>query len=494
MKARDRRANDGSGPRQLVAAVLLACAMTAAAAPPPDDPAVDLYQESWTHRALTLQRRLDLQVPLARATVLATHNSYHSAVYLTPHSQMDPNQFLSLRDQLRMDMRLLELDVHWFESAFSVPPQPRPVLCHAQTRDEADRPLRDERNPVPRDTLTIHLGCSPFDRPLEEGFAEIVDWLDTEAADDDLLFIYLEDHLEGHYDAVISLVEKYFGDRVFRPVDLVAAMGADPRFSSAVPHDGAGCFGIPMDVSRAEILAMGKQVILHSKPCKGEAEVFGWHAWVFAGVGDRENGFPEDGPARFSDYPGCGAEHGYTRGDAMSGSDYEKHMVRFYEDLTHVGAVTGNTKGPISHAQMGEMMKCEVNLPSLDQLMPADAEPHGGRLAGAVWSWAVDEPSLESGPQCAAQGDDGRFRGFPCAGGGDAGQQRFPVACRTASGGWRVDGSRRLPWRAAGNACGGGAFFDAPFSGYDNEMLRAARAGVSGPVWINERVDPGSLQ
>lgn len=486
-----RQSTRGGTPVCRLAGLLLSCVTLAAFAETATDPGVDAYQDSWTHRALTLQRRLDLEVPLARATVLATHNSYHSAVYLTPHSQMDPNQFLSLYDQLRMDMRLLELDVHWFESAQSVPPEPRPVLCHAQTRDDADRPLRDERNPLPRDTLTVHLGCSPFDRPLEEGFAEIVAWLDTEAGADDLLFVYLEDHLEGNLDPVVQLLEKYFGERVFRPVDLVAEVGRNPRFSAAVAHDGAGCFGVPMDVSRADILETGKQVILHSKPCKGGEAALGWNAWVFAGVGDRENGFPEDGPARFSDYPDCGAGDGYTRGDPASESDYAKHMVRFYEDLTRVGALTGNAKGPIGHAQMREMMKCEVNLPSLDQLTPADADPHGGRLSGAVWSWAVDHPATGAGAQCAAQGEDGRFRGFAC-GGGSAAPERFPVACRTASGDWIVDPSRRVPWPAAGAACPRGSAFDVPFSGYDNERLRAVRAEYAQPVWLNYRVEaPG---
>lgn len=71
---------------------------------------VDNYQNSWIHRAHELQRELGNLTPLAQAPFLGTHNSYNSSVWSSPVRYVDPNQSRSLYDQLRMDVRALELE------------------------------------------------------------------------------------------------------------------------------------------------------------------------------------------------------------------------------------------------------------------------------------------------------------------------------------------------------------------------------------------------
>src|SRR5687767_4572594 len=109
----------------LACATLLAGAASAAATP------VDDYQSSWEHRALGLQYELGSDVGIRNAPWVGTHNSFNSIAEMGPTlSAQDSNQKLNLVDQLRLDIRSLELDVHWFPS-LEIPPAKRPVVCHA---------------------------------------------------------------------------------------------------------------------------------------------------------------------------------------------------------------------------------------------------------------------------------------------------------------------------------------------------------------------------
>src|SRR3954464_7715016 len=73
---------------------------------------VEKYESSWVHRALGLQRRLDEHAPLVDELFPHTHNSFNSEAYTPSLSRLDHNQLLSLTDQLRLDMRAIEIDVH----------------------------------------------------------------------------------------------------------------------------------------------------------------------------------------------------------------------------------------------------------------------------------------------------------------------------------------------------------------------------------------------
>ena len=79
----------------------------------PDPALVDPYEQSWTHRALQLQEDLGADLPLGEFHVVSTHNSFNTIHSPLPGvAELDPNQVYGLRDQLRMDVRHLELDTH----------------------------------------------------------------------------------------------------------------------------------------------------------------------------------------------------------------------------------------------------------------------------------------------------------------------------------------------------------------------------------------------
>src|SRR3712207_232223 len=103
-------------------------ACTTPLGPKVDRRKVAAHEKSELHDTLALQYELSSELPFRETPWLGTHNSFNSASEMVTPSQTDANQQLSLTDQLRIDMRSLELDVHWFLG--------RPVLCHARSSAE----------------------------------------------------------------------------------------------------------------------------------------------------------------------------------------------------------------------------------------------------------------------------------------------------------------------------------------------------------------------
>ncbi len=89
---------------------------------------IDAFNSSWVGQALDLQRGLDNNSPIIDNNILGTHNTYNSEVYSSCNFSvgcryLDPQQEYSIKDQLRMGARFIELDVHWtakMESLFSI--------------------------------------------------------------------------------------------------------------------------------------------------------------------------------------------------------------------------------------------------------------------------------------------------------------------------------------------------------------------------------------
>lgn len=363
------------------------------------------YREGPTRRALALQFRLGDDLPLARAVFPSTHNSFNAEVYRASPSGLDANQRYSLYDQLLMDVRALELDVHWWPSIETA--EREPVLCHAE----------DVGNGV-------HAGCTS-ERVLTFGLEEI-GWFLTENQDD-VLLLYIEDHLDGDegYDRAAAALERMLGPWLYTPADAGRTCEA----------------GRPLDVSRADVLAAGKQVIVVSG-CGSAA----WSARVF----DHDVNNLQGGVEDFAPYPDCGHPRAV----------YDAKWIRYWEDATWLTHMASGAQAPNTPETAREMTRCGVNMPGFDLLAPDD-----GRLDALVWSWDVGQPS---GAGCVAQNSGGRFEVRPCA-------QTHPYACRVA-GGWEI--------RAKLAGCD----FDVPRSGYEQERLLEARGLVAGPVWVDLRV------
>ena len=178
-----------------------------APAPAPVDPNTVTKTYSgfeWQRHALDIERDLDKSSPMAQAVFLGTHNAYNSAAYADVTRYLDPNQKVTIRAQLNMGARFIELDVHE-TNKFDTHGSPWPwnwtsndqlLLCHGQSN---------------------HLGCSSADRYFRDGLNEIKGFV--EANRDEVVYIYIEDHMDGEYDQASSIINSTIGQYVYRPND-----------------------------------------------------------------------------------------------------------------------------------------------------------------------------------------------------------------------------------------------------------------------------------
>ncbi|WP_437527526.1 lectin-like protein [Sorangium sp. So ce726] len=224
----------------MIAAVLMTLGVTSAATTARAD-GIDDYNGGWIGRAWKYQRQIDHATPLADNTMMGTHNSFNSADY----GYADPNQALSIKDQLRLGARFIELDVHWYpkyEGVFQYPY--RMLLCHG----ESD-----------------HAGCSFYDNYLRTGLQEIRDWLKSDDSRDQVILLYLEAYYDGRADVVYDELDEYIGNWIYKPQQ---------------------CGEIPATLTKAQVLAGGKKVVVwdnRSRDCS--TGLGGYNAYVFTGMG-----------------------------------------------------------------------------------------------------------------------------------------------------------------------------------------------------------------
>jgi hypothetical protein len=395
---------------------------------------VDSYAASWGPRALQLQRGLDDDVPLVNELWVHTHNTFNAEAYTPTLSGLDPNQIYSITDQMRMGIRAIEIDVHWAPSLDGLPADGgmAPIVCHAT--EEVVGPLR------------LHVGCT-IEVHLRVRLAEVRAWLDRPENADEVLLVYLENQMDDSPTAHLrasEAISSTLGDLVYRP-------------------SGSGCQALPFDVSREQIRASGKRVLL-----AGNCGPGAWTSWVFERGPRWDEGSSEEG-TDYPDYPACVAAERIP-------NDYDHNWIRSFEDSTWLSAMLdgGRRATEITAVDARRMVRCGVDMIGFDQLQPYDA-----RLDAVVWSWAVNEPSVTSASSCAFAGSDGRFRA------GDCGAPRV-FSCVSALGDWSVLGPAGAWSDGAARCAAAGATFAVPKTGYENELLKTAAAGAE--TWLDYRV------
>src|SRR4051812_33509316 len=404
------------------------------------------YEDSWVHRALSLQRGLDQAAPFWEELIPHTHNSFNASSYSIPTdgsppsyyatlTNQDPNQVYSITDQMRMDIRALEIDLHWVPSPYGSAETHGywPTMCHGDAEDPTGS------------GFYAHVGCTD-DRPMQDGLAEVARWL--KAHPHEVLLVYLENQLfnggpvasdvQAH-DVAASIIKSQFGSLVYQPP-------ADMKAGT--------CASMPYDRSRADMLAAGKQVLL-----VGNCGPGAWNQWVFTrGPAWDESGNPTTYGAK-----DCAADQAAREGHTS--------FRRWYEESPWLEAMTDATQ-VLTASTTGQMVKCGANIIGFDQLQPFD-----GRLEAMVWSWAKDQPSAAGG-DCAEQGTDSRFRVADCG-------QRLPFACVDSSPDWHVTKAVGR-WRDGAKVCARefrGSSFGVPPNGYRNAQLASADGGRS--VWLD---------
>lgn len=387
--------------------------------------------KAWEFKAMAIQREVDKDVPLAEATFLMTHNSYNAKDYQTAIRYLDPNQHYNIVKQLMVGVRALELDI-WDTGG-------RLRLCHGGV-------------------------CSATDRYFTQGLEEVADWFTLPSSRDEVIIIYLEDHMDStdDYAQAISEINSRIGSLVYRPA-----------------NGGNSCEGIPMNISKQDVLNAGKNIILMSddEACSATQD---WKSWVYGGVGDSLNGFVTGSQgSKLNQGTACSGGKGFTR------NTYNTYLVRYFEDRTILGAAhanaTGNPQEHLNAADVEAVLKCGANLPGLDHL----GYEGGNRFTATVWSWDVNEPNNHAGNQdCAVSWANGRWDDAFCT---DV--HRFAChnpatrqwAVSASSGAWNRDTAD-----AACASLGAGYQFSVPYNSYENEQLKAAKsaAGVT-HVWLN---------
>jgi hypothetical protein len=389
--------------------------------------AVAAYADSWTHRALTLQYQLAGDVPFANAPWVGTHNSFNSMAYGYTPSRSDSNQQLSLTDQLAIDVRSVELDVHWWNN--------QPTVCHG-----AD----------------YNAGCST-EGPIGPYLDEISAFLNDHS--NQVVLLYLEDHIgnaEG-YDMTTSELDRAFGDKLYK------STGGDCSQS------------LPLDVTRNDLLNAGKQVVIVASGCGNPGAwsqmVFDWNAPVHS----------ESRPVGYGDFPDPGCETDFDR------ATYQSRIVRYFEDSTFVTSAASTVPEAgvatpddgITPETAAAMMRCGVDLTGLDQLLPDD-----GRLDALVWSWAQDEPTATG--DCAIQNrKTGRWRATSCT------AAARPAACLTPQKTWLTTTKAVTYKKAASACDKQGASFAVPRTGYENARLQAATPQSIATTWLGYRRESG---
>ncbi|MCL1127149.1 phosphatidylinositol-specific phospholipase C domain-containing protein [Shewanella surugensis] len=358
------------------------------------------FNNAWEGQALASQRLLDIYSPIIDNNILGTHNSYNSEKYRSCNFSvgcryLDPQQKHTLQEQLLMGARFIELDVHWtakMESLFSYPK--RLLLCHGF--------------------------CSLNDKYFTEGLNEIKNWLNSDASEDQVVILYIEDHMEGHHTDAFNQINDRFGEWIYQ---------------------SQGCQSIADSLTKADVIAAGKKVILWGDGgCSSQSD---WENMAFTGLGN---------------------------------------VGRIWEDRTTARSIgnifTGGSDDYITDTDVKDYFQQGANIVNLDDMVVSD-----NRLAAGIWSWDTNEPNNVGDSQhCALQWANGRWDDQFC--GND-----YAYACYDEQNKlWQVTDNTGT-WDGGEQACqalGTNIHFNVPTNGFDNEKLKAVKEAKShAQVWLD---------
>ena len=390
----------------------------------------DAYLQSWTHRTAQFQYELGDALAFHDAQWIGTHNSFNSLTSSFTLSHADSNQQLSLSQQLDLDVRSIELDLHFIPKVLGLLGPRVVTVCHGQGPEIFD------------------LGCT-----TEPSFAkvlpEVASWLNAPGRADEVVLLYLEDNLQNPaaYASAVTTLDNVLK----RPNGTSLIYKPDPAQKAA-----NGCVPLPTGISRDDVRATGARVVLVGGCATGWAgSVFDWNSVHVEG----------GKTSAYRAFPACDATY-----DA---SVYAGKLVRYFEDTTLVSNLLDPFRIPVnpealSPEKVAAMTACGVNVYGFYQLLPED-----GRIQATLWSWAPNEPVSANGA-CTKQGADGRWYAADCT-------ALLPAAC--ADGGtWTV--TAPVAFADAAAACASlGRTFEVPRAGDQNSRLHAA-AGATG-AWLN---------
>ena len=449
---------------------------------------VDL--DPWVGGALAFQRELQRFEPLARATLIGTHNSAISQAYgfgieqdylskLLPKRQFYAGddlgegvcQSLSVLDQLRLGLRHIEIDINSGYYTANLTRLNEIHVCHSPVPLDvalvAEVDVALDRAGIVDGWHAEQLSCLGTNIPFRDMLLEVRGWLDANPSEVAVLYLDVKPECVSLPSQASSAY-----------ADMVAALGADRILR--VKDAGAGG---PLSFSRDELLQKGIRVVFEDHDDGWKTPAHGEDVLVFT---------PDLWNHQFSaqslvPFPNCSIEgepfaSWYTPVAARADPSLTKPYVR--------GLGWGRTT-------MGDdvagAMKCGVNILSSNYIAPADLEgyvwftnrsawspPTGGGAgsgagAGAGAAGGSCMAMLPSGEWALAPADQ------PCG-------SNKPAACRTASDdtAWLLGNDPARP-----GGCSADHVAAAPTNGYANEMLKRAAKGQL--VWLPVAADGSRL-
>ncbi|EGZ11273.1 hypothetical protein PHYSODRAFT_518272 [Phytophthora sojae] len=432
--------------------------------------------EPWVSRAITYQRNLSYAETLCYAEIPATHNSvitrargYGNRDQLfnaklnasNADSYMrTSNQYLSVTDQLDLGVRFLELDVHYFASSL------RSAHCSEfgiAFVDDAAAALVSALGSVldaSGEDSTVQwgselVGCLPSlsgikadeQRLHNESLAEIATWLSSHPSDLAVIYTEIGDEV-GTYSQTDALLELYtttFGDMLFSPSDLKSA--------------GGDWNGFTLE----ELIGQGKQVILVTTP-EANDQMF-YMRELCAGWADV--------PSSTTGSAGTFFGETMNAGTLVRAFKSELHYATLTEDALSGGSVEVDTAAEPGHVNASTLpvfVAAGVNILAPDEL-------DGTIMAALVWSWAENEPDVDTVTAVQLSAADGRWYGVADS------SSISHVAC--------VSSSNRTMWElvAQGSSCPDGYAAGAPRLAAENSALLAVLQAESSDATAQLDVD-----
>jgi hypothetical protein len=464
------------------------------------------FATSWAGWALRNQReQLAVDEPLNWVMHLGTHNAFNSfsdghqprlldldslGILPTLASEIAdaPNHFYSMTSQLDLGSRMLALDAHW------VPGSAR--LCHSLYGYPEEHAAVDPLLRFLQQAICLNASFDfdgnpyPAMRYFANGIKEIRNWLERHP--NEIVILNLENYVCG--SATCN------GDTDFINEPLKAYLGA-----WIYPPPGGPDRPLP---SRAELLALGKRVILilngNSAPEIAFSEgsiVFGaYKSWLrnnqdFETCSSAIDGVPE----RFG--PAMATPEGFT----VVVEDRTQQRWNISQTIQPQRFPYGGF-GELSVEDMQKVARCNYTIVATDFLgsqLPLGRRfdlPDFSRHEALVWSWKPGERG-QNGNCAMLEASSGRWVSTSCT------QDRHYACAPRRSESGVADRSRWLPledrwkitqasgpWEGGPAACAAEFPFDlaedtdyvfsVPVNGYQNARLLDANTGNT-DLWLN---------
>lgn len=195
-------------------------------------PTVAETTREWGERALNIQASIDNDAPLTDTTWAGTHNSYANNAD-DNYMNLALNQSMSVKDQLRSGIRQMVYDVHYRSGAVRV--------CH--------------------DNSSLGWCVDRFtgNRKLSNALDDLVEWI-NEGNQDQVILLKVEmmNTAENNINKVhkkLDNIESYY----YKPSSLNDSVYPD--------LNSKGCKALPANLSKADVLAAGKNIILYTDKC-----------------------------------------------------------------------------------------------------------------------------------------------------------------------------------------------------------------------------------